>query len=113
MSTDADDKQLRLARRLDALGTEGAFEILARARAIEAQGRNVIHLEIGEPSFTTPAHVTQAGIEAIQAGATRYGPPAGLPDLRAAIALTLNERGIARQADDVIVTPGSKPALLY
>ena len=77
---------MELADRMQDLGTETAFEVLARARALEAQGREVIHLEIGEPDFDTPQNITGAGIEALRRGYTHYGPAAGLPELREAIA---------------------------
>ena len=70
---------MKLSERLARLGTETAFEVLVRARALEAKGRSVIHLEIGEPDFDTPAHVVEAGVAALKGGATHYGPAAGLP----------------------------------
>lgn len=103
----------RVADRMRVLGTEGAFEILGRARAIEAAGRDVIHLEIGEPSFPTPEHVVEAGIRSLRAGETRYGPPQGLPDLRNALSEWFAKRGVVRAPDDIVVTPGTKPALFY
>src|SRR3954452_21485067 len=96
------------------LGTETAFEVLARARALEAQGRHVIHLEIGEPDFDTPAHITAAAMEALRSGATHYGPPAGIPELRAAIAEdSTRRRGVRATPDMVVVTPGAKPILFF
>src|SRR5205814_253884 len=87
---------LALAESLSRLGTETAFDVLARAKALERQGRDVIHLEIGEPDFETPAHVSEAGIAAIRAGQTHYCPTAGLPEFREAIADYLGRtRGIA------------------
>src|SRR4030042_2059021 len=77
---------MKLSERLARLGTETAFEVLVRARALEAQGRSVIHLEIGEPDFDTPSHITDAAVEALKGGATHYGPAPGIPDLRQAIA---------------------------
>ena len=79
-------EKLRLARRMARLGTESAFEVLVQARQLEAQGREIIHLEIGEPDFPTAGHVVQAAIGALRDGWTHYGPPAGLPQLREAIA---------------------------
>ncbi|HSB62010.1 MAG TPA: pyridoxal phosphate-dependent aminotransferase, partial [Vicinamibacteria bacterium] len=73
---------MRFSERIARLGTESAFEVLARARALEARGRNVIHLEIGEPDFATPPHVCEAAAAALRRGATHYGPSAGLPELR-------------------------------
>jgi aspartate aminotransferase len=101
-----------LASRMADLGTETAFDVLARARAIEAQGRRVLHLEIGEPDFPTPPHVVEAGVRALRDGHTRYGPPPGLPALREAICeRMLTERGVRSTPDEVVVTPGAKPIL--
>jgi hypothetical protein len=86
MSTVTTPAELRLAKRMARLGTETAFETLAKARALEAQGRSIIHLEIGEPDFDTPANVIEAGIEAIHKGFTHYTPSAGMPALREAVA---------------------------
>ena len=96
------------------LGTETAFEVLAKARALEAQGRHIVHLEIGEPDFDTPPSIASAGIEAIRAGQTHYTPSAGTPELRAAIARHVSRtRGVAADATDVIVSPGAKPIMFY
>jgi aspartate/methionine/tyrosine aminotransferase len=96
------------------LGTETAFEVLVRARALEAQGKDVVHLEIGEPDFDTPPNIIEAGAEALRSGWTHYGPSAGLPDLRDAIARYLNRsRGTNFAADNVIVTPGGKPIMFF
>src|SRR3954469_13236804 len=93
-----------LADAVGRLGTEGAFAVLARARALEATGRDVIHLEIGEPDFETPPHVAEAGIAAIRAGETHYCQTAGLPVLRETAARSLAEsRGVAIDSDRVIV----------
>ncbi len=78
--------ELQLARRMSRLGTETAFEVLNKARALEKQGKSIIHLEIGEPDFDTPANVIDAGVNALRKGWTHYGPSAGLPDLRQALA---------------------------
>jgi aspartate aminotransferase len=105
---------MRLAERMGRLGTESAFEVLARARALEAQGRDVIHLEIGEPDFETPASVVEAGREALANGWTHYGPAAGDPELRAAIAVRTNTlRGTGYVPEQVIVTPGAKPVMFF
>lgn len=102
------------AERMDRLGTETAFEVLARARALEAQGREVVHLEIGEPDFETPAHIVEAGKRALDEGFTHYGPAAGLPELREAIARRISAtRGIPVEPDEVVVTPGAKPVMFY
>lgn len=112
LDTDSDPAAaLHGAARMDGLGTEGAFEVLAAARRLEAAGRHVVHLEIGEPHFATPAHVVEAGVRALRDGETRYGPPAGLPELRAAIAAWMAERGVVAEAEEVVVTPGAKPML--
>jgi aspartate aminotransferase len=103
-----------LARRMGRLGTETAFEVLARARALEAQGRHVIHLEIGEPDFDTPKSVSAAGVAAIERGETHYTPTAGVPELREAIAIYLNRaRGLSVDPSQVIVAPGAKPIMFY
>jgi aspartate aminotransferase len=102
------------AQRLNRLGTETAFEVLARAQALEAQGKEVIHLEIGEPDFDTPQYIRKAATEAIEAGFTHYGPSAGLPEFRRLIAEQWSrERGIPCDADNVVVTPGAKPILFF
>jgi aspartate/methionine/tyrosine aminotransferase len=96
------------------LGTETAFEVLVRARALEAQGRNVVHLEIGEPDFDTPAHITEAAIEALRGGATHYGPSAGIPELREAVAQdSTRRRGVRATPEMVVVTPGAKPIMFF
>src|SRR4051794_3937402 len=106
--------ELKLASAMSRLGTETAFEVLAKARALEAQGRSVIHLEIGEPDFDTPAHIVEAAKRALDEGYTHYGPAAGLPELREAIANEIStSRGISVEPDQVIVTPGGKPVMFY
>src|SRR5215475_837961 len=106
--------QLRLAKRMARLGTETAFEVLIRARALEAQGRDIIHLEIGEPDFDTPANVVETGLKALKGGWTHYSPSAGLPQLREAIAKDVSRsRGIQCTADEVVVVPGGKPTIFY
>jgi len=105
---------MKLSERLARLGTETAFEVLARARALEAQGRSVIHLEIGEPDFDTPSHITDAAVLALKGGATHYGPSAGIPDLRLAIAEdSTARRGVRVTPEMVVVTPGGKPVMFY
>jgi aspartate aminotransferase len=105
---------MKLSERMARLGTETAFEVLVRARALEAQGRNVIHLEIGEPDFDTPGHITDAAIAALKGGATHYGPAAGLPELRHAIAEdSTARRGVRATPEMVVVTPGGKPVMFY
>jgi aspartate/methionine/tyrosine aminotransferase len=105
---------MKLSERLARLGTETAFDVLARARALEAQGRSIVHLEIGEPDFATPAFITEAAIEALHGGATHYGPAAGLPELRQAIAEdSAARRGVRTTPEMVVVTPGGKPIMFY
>jgi aspartate/methionine/tyrosine aminotransferase len=102
------------AERLNRLGTETAFEVLARAQALEAQGRKVIHLEIGEPDFDTPRYIRKAAAEALESGFTHYGPSAGLADFRKLIAETWHrERNIPCDTDNVVVTPGAKPIMFF
>jgi aspartate/methionine/tyrosine aminotransferase len=96
------------------LGTETAFEVLARAKALEAQGKNIVHLEIGEPDFATPAHIVEAGCAALRDGYTHYTPAPGIPELREAIAADASaRRGIQFAPDEVVVTPGGKPIMFY
>lgn len=105
---------MRLSQRMARLGTETAFEVAGRARVLESQGRNVVHLEIGEPDFDTPAHITDAAVAALRRGATHYGPPAGIPELRAAIAEdSTRRRGVRATSEMVVVTPGAKPILFF
>jgi len=102
------------ADRVHHLAPEGAYYMLARAQALEAQGRDIIHLEIGQPDFPTPASIARAGAEAIIGGHTRYTSPAGSKDLRVAIAETAGaQRGLTIAPDEVIVGPGAKPAIFY
>ena len=98
---------------MDGLRGEGAFEVLASARALERKGRQILHLEIGEPDFPTPPHIVEAGVRALQNGETKYGPAGGILELRVAIANHLASHGISAAPDDIVVTPGSKPILLY
>lgn len=105
---------LPIAERMQRLGTETAFEVLARARALEATGREIVHLEIGEPDFDTPANIIEAGKRALDEGFTHYGPSAGLPALREAIADDVSRsRGIPVTPDQVVVTPGGKPIIFF
>jgi aspartate/methionine/tyrosine aminotransferase len=105
---------MRLASRLSAIGTETAFEAAARARALEATGRSVIHLEIGEPDFDTPVNIRDAAKQGLDDGYTHYGPVLGLPALREAIAADATARkGFAASPDRVVVTPGAKPIMFY
>ena len=105
---------MKLSSAMSRLGTETAFEVLVRARALEAKGKDVVHLEIGEPDFDTPRNIIDAGCDALQSGWTHYGPSAGLPDLREAIASYLNRsRGTSYAAENIIVTPGGKPIMFF
>jgi aspartate/methionine/tyrosine aminotransferase len=105
---------MKLASRIGRLRIESAFDVLVRARALEAQGRNIVHLEIGEPDFPTPAHIVEAAKKALDDGYTHYGPTQGLPELREAIAAHVSEtRGIAAKASQVCVVPGGKPIIFF
>jgi aspartate aminotransferase len=104
----------QLADRMSRLGTESAFEVLARAKGLEAQGRKIIHLEIGEPDFDTPAHIVEAAVEGLRAGMTHYVPAPGLPEAREAVAAWLSRTGrLETSPDRVILTPGGKPIMWY
>ena len=106
--------ELLLARRMSRLGTETAFEVLSKARALERQGKSIIHLEIGEPDFDTPPNVVDAAVDALRKGWTHYGPSAGLPELRQAIADYVSRtRGVEVSADEVVVVPGGKPIMFF
>jgi aspartate/methionine/tyrosine aminotransferase len=104
----------RIASRMATIGTESAFEDSARARALEAQGRSIIHLQIGEPDFDTPAHVREAAKRALDEGATHYAPFPGIPALREAIAADVGRRkGVTADPSQVFVTVGGKGVMLY
>jgi aspartate/methionine/tyrosine aminotransferase len=106
--------ELRLAGRMSRLGTETAFEVLNRARALEKQGKEIIHLEIGEPDFDTPSNVIEAGVNALHKGWTHYGPAAGLPELRQTIADYVSRtRNVPVSSDEVVVVPGGKPIIFF
>src|SRR4030081_735800 len=108
------EHELRLERRMSRLGTETAFEVLNKARALERQGKSIIHLEIGEPDFDTPANVVEAGVDALRKGWTHYAPSAGLPDLREAIAEYVSRpRDVKATNDEVVVVPGGKPIIFF
>ncbi len=103
-----------LASRMNRLGTETAFEVLVRAKALEAEGQDVVHLEIGEPDFDTPSNIVESGIAALQAGWTHYGPANGQPELKQAIADYIQRsRGAVYEPDQVVVTPGGKPIMFF
>jgi aspartate/methionine/tyrosine aminotransferase len=105
---------MKVAQRMNRLGTETAFEVLARARALEATGKSIVHLEIGEPDFDTPKFIRQAAAAALEEGWTHYGPSAGLPEFRKTIAdIWRAERGIPCDAENVVVTPGAKPIMFF
>jgi len=106
--------ELKLAGRMARLGTETAFEVLAKAKALERQGKNIVHLEIGEPDFDTPSNVVEAAVDALRKGWTHYGPSAGLPELRQTIAHSVSEsRGVEVSQDEVVVVPGGKPIMFF
>src|SRR5271157_4432012 len=106
--------ELRLASRMSRLGTETAFEVLVRARALEKQGKEIVHLEIGEPDFDTPSNVVEAAVDALHKGWTHYGPSAGLPELRQSIADYVSRtRKVPVSSDEVVVVPGGKPIIFF
>jgi len=105
---------MQLVEKMSRIGTESAFEVLAKARALEKQGRNVIHLEIGEPDFPTPPHVVEAGKQALDEGWTKYGPTPGFPEFREAIAAYVSRtRGVKVSGENVCVVPGGKPIMFF
>ena len=107
-------RQLRLASRMARLGTETAFEVLVKAKALEAQGRDIVHLEIGEPDFDTPRNIIDAAVDALHKGFTHYGPSAGLMELREVIAQHVSEtRRVNVTPDEVVVVPGGKPIIFF
>jgi aspartate/methionine/tyrosine aminotransferase len=105
---------MQLAEKMSRLGTESAFEVLVRARALEKQGKNIVHLEIGEPDFPTPAHIVEAGKKGLDEGWTKYGPSAGYPEFRELIAAYISRtRAIKVDAENVCVVPGGKPVMFF
>src|SRR5256885_10943430 len=105
---------MKLAERISRISNESAFEVLVRARALEAQGKSIVHLEIGEPDFPTPAHIVEAAKQALDEGWTHYGPTQGLPELREAIAAHISAtRGISVGPQHVCVVPGGKPIIFF
>lgn len=105
---------MKLASRMGRLGTETAFEVLVRAQGLEAEGLEVIHLEIGEPDFPTPRHIIEAAYRAMLDGHTHYGPSAGLPELRRAVARYVSQtRRINVDPEQVVITPGGKPVIFF
>lgn len=106
--------QLRVAKRMSLLGSETAFEVLARARALERQGKDIVHLEIGEPDFDTPVNVVEAGIKALKEGWTHYTPSGGMPELREVVARHVSRSiGVPVTSDEVVIVPGAKPTIFY
>src|SRR5213596_1770240 len=107
-------REVRLASRMARLGTETAFEVLVKAKALEAQGRDIVHLEIGEPDFDTPRNIIDAAVDALHKGFTHYGPSAGLMELREVIAQHVSEtRRVNVTPDEVVVVPGGKPIIFF
>ena len=105
---------MKLAERMGRLGTETAFEVLAKAKRLEAEGMDIIHLEIGEPDFDTPRNIVDAGIKALGGGFTHYGPSPGLMEVRERIAEEISRtRNISVAADNVVITPGGKPIMFF
>ena len=105
---------IKLAERMSRLGTESAFEVLAKAKALEAKGKDVVHLEIGEPDFDTPDNIREAAVKAIWDGYTHYNPAQGIPELRKTIAeIVGKEKGLDVKPEEVVVTPGAKPIMFF
>ena len=105
---------MKLAQGMSRIGTESAFKVLAKARALEAAGRSVVHLEIGEPDFPTPAHIVEAGKKALDEGWTKYGPTPGFPEFRTLIARHVaGTRNIPVAMENVCVVPGGKPIMFF
>ncbi len=105
---------MKFAERMNRLGTETAFEVMARAKALEAQGKEIVHLQIGEPDFDTPNHIVEAGVAALRRGETHYSPAAGIKPLREAIAEDVYaRRGVRPRPEQVVVTPGAKPIIYF
>lgn len=103
-----------LAKRMQRLGTETAFVVLARAKQLEAEGRDIVHLEIGEPDFDTPSNIVASAVSALQGGETHYGPAAGLPDVRRTVAeFIARDRDIDVGPGNVVITPGGKPIMYF
>jgi aspartate aminotransferase len=114
MSTPGLQHELLLAHRMSRLGTETAFEVLSRAKALERQGKNIVHLEIGEPDFATPVNIVDAAVAALRSGWTHYGPSAGQPELRQEIAKYVSRtRGVDIAPEEVVVVPGGKPIIFF
>ncbi len=105
---------IELAKAMSRLGTESAFDVLAQAKALEARGRTIIHLEIGEPDFATPPHVVEAAVEALRAGYTHYVPAPGVPELRESVVAFLERwQRLRTSPDRVVITPGAKPVMFF
>jgi aspartate aminotransferase len=105
---------MKLAESMNRIGVETAFDVLVKARALEAQGKSIIHLEIGEPDFPTPPHIVAAAKQSLDEGWTHYGPTQGYPDLREAIAAQVSRtRGIKVGPEHVSVVPGGKPIIFF
>jgi aspartate/methionine/tyrosine aminotransferase len=106
---------MHIAQRMSRLGTETAFEVLVKARKLEAEGRDIVHLEIGEPDFDTPSNIIDAAKNALDTGFTHYGPAAGLPQAREAVAdyIERTRPGVTCSADEIVITPGAKPIMFY
>jgi aspartate/methionine/tyrosine aminotransferase len=114
MTTQILQHELLLALRMSRLGTETAFEVLSKAKALERQGKSIVHLEIGEPDFETPSNIVEAAATALHTGWTHYGPSAGLPELRQTIAAYVSRsRSVEVSPEEVVVVPGGKPIIFY
>jgi aspartate/methionine/tyrosine aminotransferase len=102
------------AERMRTLGTETAFEVLAKAQALEKQGKEIVHLEIGEPDFDTPKNIKDAAVKALNSGYTHYTPSAGMPELRQAVAGYISKtRKLEVEPEEVVITPGAKPIMFF
>ena len=106
---------MHIAQRMSRLGTETAFEVLVKAKKLEAEGKDIVHLEIGEPDFDTPSNIVEAGRQALSDGYTHYGPSPGLPEAREAVAAYVEKTraGVTCSPDEVVITPGAKPIMFY
>jgi len=105
---------MKLSERMSRLGTETAFDVMVRAKQLEAQGRHIIHLQIGEPDFDTPENIVNAAVQALKTGAHHYGPSPGIAELRDAIAQDMSKRrGISVDPAEVVITPGAKPIMFF
>jgi len=105
---------MNIASRMSLLGTETAFEVMARAKSLEAKGKDIIYLQIGEPDFATPKHIVDGAIDALRSGHTHYSSPSGILPLKEAIAdEVFLRRGVRPEIEQIVVTPGAKPIIFF